>query len=73
MHDLVKRIFAIWPRADDGEARQVPIDGKVVLMTRSQERRYRKLNKGIPANDANGTHTATDRSNADTAEHSKSD
>lgn len=49
MPDSLKRIFALGAAARSSKNKPVLIDGRIVLMTKSQARRYRELRQGSRA------------------------
>ncbi len=46
MSSLSRKASVLWTYPKDGESQHVLVDGKLVLMTRSQAQRYRELRCG---------------------------
>ena len=46
---LLRKSFLLWTFAKDGERQHVLVDGRLVLMTKTQARRYRELSYGKPS------------------------
>ena len=48
MSELLKKTSLLWTYTKNGENLHVLVDGRLVLMTRSQAQRYRELRCGEP-------------------------